>query len=131
MMLRKDIYVLRHEFFTEKKAGTVLISRRVDGRFTCPKCFNRLITPATLNHHLGKMHEGRCSTASKRRKRSYSEVDNNDNSTDNTGNTDNTNNNSNNNNSLSISLKQHQMRAPHLKIWIKIAITFPFSAGDT
>ena len=67
------------------------------------------------------MHDGRCSTASKRRKRSYSEVDNNDNdnndnNTVNTDDTVNANNNTNNNDSLFISLRQHQMRAPHLNI---------------
>ncbi|ORE01789.1 hypothetical protein BCV72DRAFT_281822, partial [Rhizopus microsporus var. microsporus] len=51
---------------------TVLVSR-VDGKFTCPKCSNRLISPTTLNRHLSKMHDGHCSTVSKRRKRPYSE----------------------------------------------------------
>lgn len=80
------------------------------------KGLSGLSSPTTLNHHLGKMYEGRWLTASKRRKRSYSEMDNNDNNTDNTDDTVNTKNNSNNDNSLSIDLKKCQMWVPHLNI---------------
>ncbi|ORE09470.1 hypothetical protein BCV72DRAFT_302710 [Rhizopus microsporus var. microsporus] len=93
----------------EPTVETALVSR-VDGKFTCPKYSSRLISPTTLNCHLGKMHGGRCSTASKRRKRLYSEMDSNDNNTVNASNKNN------NNSSLSINPRQRQMRAPHLNI---------------
>lgn len=82
----------------KKKIETVSVSR-IDGKFTCPKCSSKLNSPTTLNRQLGKMHDGRCSTSSIRKKRLRSEVDNNDN------NIVNANDNSNsNNNSLSIIL---------------------------
>ncbi|KAI8076270.1 hypothetical protein BDF21DRAFT_342590 [Thamnidium elegans] len=75
-----------------------------------PKCSSKLINPTTLNPHLGKTHDGSFLASSKRKKRLYSEVDNNDNSTVNA------NDNNNISDNPSIILNQYQRQTSHLNI---------------
>ncbi|CAO3679520.1 unnamed protein product [Rhizopus stolonifer] len=102
---------------------TVSVSR-VNGKFTCPKCSKKLISPTTLKRHLEKRRDGHCTGSPIRKKRLYSEVDSSDNSNNN--NNDNSNNNDNtfnaddsnnsNDDAQSIILSQHQMQTSRLNI---------------
>lgn len=103
LLLRNDNALWWRECSTEY-AFSASVSR-ADGKFICLKCSSKLNSPpTTLNRHLGKMHNGRCSTSSIRKKRLHSEVDHNDNSI-----VDANDNNNSNDNSRSMILRQYQM----------------------
>lgn len=82
-----------------------------------PNAPGNLFPPTTLERHLGKPHDGHCTVSSIRKKRLYSEADNNDNdnsSNNNIFNADDSN--KSNDNIQYINLSQHQMQASRLNI---------------
>jgi hypothetical protein len=53
----------------KKKIETTVSASRVDGKLTCLKYSSTFNSFTTLNHHLGRMHDGHCSTFTKKKKK--------------------------------------------------------------